>query len=191
MAGAHYGASLALAWELGDQRLVAESLEEIASVAGARGRPQQVACLLAAAETLREAIGTPRPPAEQDRYARIEAAARDRLGEADWTAAWTTGRIMARDQAVAYAQAALAEPAVPQPDAPPAAPPAPADLLALTEREREVLRLVAAGLTNKEIAGRLHLSPRTVQAHLYRIFDKLDVTTRGAAVRYALDHGLK
>jgi DNA-binding NarL/FixJ family response regulator len=64
------------------------------------------------------------------------------------------------------------------------------ELVDLTEREIAVLRLVAAGLTTKEIAARLALSPRTVQAHLYRIFGKLDVTTRSAATRYALDHGL-
>jgi DNA-binding NarL/FixJ family response regulator len=60
----------------------------------------------------------------------------------------------------------------------------------LTEREIEVLRLVAEGLTNKEIAERLVLSHRTVQAHLYSIFSKLDVTTRSAATRAALERGL-
>jgi DNA-binding NarL/FixJ family response regulator len=60
----------------------------------------------------------------------------------------------------------------------------------LTDREVDVLRLLAAGLTNKDIADRLVLSPRTVQAHLYRIFGKLDVTTRSAATRYAVEHDL-
>lgn len=55
----------------------------------------------------------------------------------------------------------------------------------LTEREAEVLRLVADGLTNAQIAGRLVLSPLTVNAHLRSIFNKLDVTTRTAAVRKA------
>lgn len=60
----------------------------------------------------------------------------------------------------------------------------------LSEREVEVLRLVAAGLTNGEVAERLYLSPRTVHAHLRRIYDKLGVGSRGAAVRFAHDHGL-
>ena len=60
----------------------------------------------------------------------------------------------------------------------------------LTEREVEVLRLLAAGLTNRDIADKLVLSPRTVQAHLYKIFNKLDVTTRSAATRYAVEQGL-
>ena len=60
----------------------------------------------------------------------------------------------------------------------------------LTSRELEVLKLTAAGLTNRAIAGRLRLSPRTVDAHLRSIFTKLDVGSRTAATRYALDHGL-
>lgn len=60
-----------------------------------------------------------------------------------------------------------------------------AQSLRLTEREVEVLGLLVVGLTNKEIAERLVLSHRTVQAHLYSIFSKLNVTTRSAATRMA------
>jgi DNA-binding CsgD family transcriptional regulator/tetratricopeptide (TPR) repeat protein len=72
----------------------------------------------------------------------------------------------------------------------PAGPP-PARLAGLTAREVEVVRLLAAGLTNAEIAARLSLSPRTVNAHLTTIYGKLGVATRGAAIRIALDHGLR
>lgn len=58
---------------------------------------------------------------------------------------------------------------------------------ALTRREIEVLHWLARGLSNAEIAARLTISPRTVSAHLRSIFAKLDVTTRTAAVRAALD----
>jgi DNA-binding NarL/FixJ family response regulator len=57
---------------------------------------------------------------------------------------------------------------------------------ALTPQEREIALLAATGLTNKEIGKRLFLSPRTVGAHLYRIFPKLGITSR-AALRDALD----
>ena len=60
----------------------------------------------------------------------------------------------------------------------------------LTERESEVLRLVARGLTNAEVAGHLILSPLTINAHLRSIYGKLGVNTRSAATRYAVDHGL-
>jgi DNA-binding CsgD family transcriptional regulator len=55
----------------------------------------------------------------------------------------------------------------------------------LTPQEHEIASLAASGLTNKQIAARLHLSPRTVSGHLYRIFPKLGVPTR-AALRDAL-----
>ena len=60
----------------------------------------------------------------------------------------------------------------------------------VTAREAEVLALVAAGLTNARIAERLYLSENTVRAHLHRIYDKLDLTSRAEAVRYAIDHGI-
>jgi DNA-binding NarL/FixJ family response regulator len=58
----------------------------------------------------------------------------------------------------------------------------------LTQREVEVLRLIAMGLSNQEIADKLVLSKRTVHAHLRSIFAKLDVTTRTAATRVAMEH---
>jgi len=58
----------------------------------------------------------------------------------------------------------------------------------LTPQEFEVASLAASGLTNKEIARRLHMSPRTVGSHLYKIFPKLGIASR-AALRDALaDH---
>jgi two-component system response regulator NreC len=60
----------------------------------------------------------------------------------------------------------------------------------LTEREVEVLRLIALGHTNSEIAGQLYLSVRTVESHRAHIQHKLRLTTRAELVRYALDHDL-
>ena len=60
----------------------------------------------------------------------------------------------------------------------------------LTEREVEVLRLIALGHTNNEIAERLFLSVRTVESHRAHVQQKLRASTRAELVRYALDHGL-
>jgi DNA-binding NarL/FixJ family response regulator len=60
----------------------------------------------------------------------------------------------------------------------------------LTSREREVLRLVSAGKTNKAIAAELGLSEKTVERHLSNIFDKLNVPSRTAAATYAYRHHL-
>jgi DNA-binding NarL/FixJ family response regulator len=61
---------------------------------------------------------------------------------------------------------------------------------AAAEREAEVLRCLAAGRSNKEIAAALVISDKTVQRHLSNIFTKLGVTSRTAAAAYAHEHGL-
>ena len=58
----------------------------------------------------------------------------------------------------------------------------------LTVREVEVLRLVARGLTNEQVAEQLVISPRTVNSHLNSIYSKIGVESRTAATRYAVDH---
>jgi DNA-binding NarL/FixJ family response regulator len=60
---------------------------------------------------------------------------------------------------------------------------------ALTVRESEVLRLLAEGKTNRQIAERLVISPRTVNTHLTSLYQKLGVTSRTAATRFAIEHG--
>jgi DNA-binding NarL/FixJ family response regulator len=60
----------------------------------------------------------------------------------------------------------------------------------LTRRELDVVRLVAAGLTNRAVAQRLFLSEKTVARHLSNIYAKLDLPSRAAATAYAYDHGL-
>ena len=60
----------------------------------------------------------------------------------------------------------------------------------LTAREVEVLRLVAAGLSNAEIAERLFLSPNTVKVHVAHILAKIGVHNRAAATEFALRHGI-
>jgi two-component system response regulator NreC len=67
---------------------------------------------------------------------------------------------------------------------------APASAAPLTQREREVLRLLALGHTNGEVAERLHLSVRTVETHRANLQGKLDATSRADLVRHARERGL-
>jgi DNA-binding NarL/FixJ family response regulator len=60
----------------------------------------------------------------------------------------------------------------------------------LTPRELEVLRLIATGMTNREVAADLVLSEKTVARHVSNIFTKLGVTSRSAATAYAFSNGL-
>lgn len=61
----------------------------------------------------------------------------------------------------------------------------------LTEREREVLALLAQGATNRQIADELYLSADTIKTHVRKVFTKLDVTNRTQAAIIARDHGLE
>lgn len=92
----------------------------------------------------------------------------------------TAGRLC-RDAVEAVLEAAG------HPPAPPPPPPRPADL---TEREVEVLVLLASGLTNKQIAQRLVVSPRTVQHHVAHVYSKIDRRTRAGAAMFAMEHRL-
>ena len=83
-----------------------------------------------------------------------------------------------------YIEYALEQETVPDPAAPVAYP------AGLSAREVEVLRLVATGLTNAEVAEKLFLSSRTVEWYLGAIYRKLGLHSRAEAVRFAAEHGL-
>ncbi|NBM20905.1 response regulator transcription factor, partial [Streptomyces sp. GC420] len=76
------------------------------------------------------------------------------------------------------------------PEAPPALCPAPGALAALSDRERQVLTLVARGLNNTEIAESLGLSPLTAKTHVSRIMGKLEARDRAQLVIAAYESGL-
>jgi DNA-binding CsgD family transcriptional regulator len=117
---------------------------------------------------------------------RALSGVRARLGEDGFAAAWAAGRALPLANAVAEAEqiAVVLAAAVPH---------YPVDstaLAGLTPREREVLRLLVDGHTDREIAEALFVSPRTVGGHVSRILAKLEVETRRGARAHALRHGL-
>jgi DNA-binding NarL/FixJ family response regulator len=131
------------------------------------------------------------PEVEADHEAAV-AAARAALGEAAFAAAWAAGQAMTPEQAAAEALAAE-EPVATGTGVPPATapgPPTPARQTArpagLTAREVEVLRLLAQGKTDRQIAGELIISEKTVGRHLEHVYAKLGVASRTAATALAL-----
>jgi predicted ATPase/DNA-binding CsgD family transcriptional regulator len=171
---------LSVAQEIGDETQVGWHLIGLAGVAVAEGQPVRAARLLGAAET-RIDVQVSMNDAERADYTRTVESVRGKLGEKIFTAVWAEGRSMTPEQALAAPEKA------PAPVSPPAAPTYPDGL---TAREVQILRLLAAGPTVAEIAAHLVISPRTVTTHITTIYRKIQVSTRSAATRYAIEHKL-
>jgi DNA-binding CsgD family transcriptional regulator/tetratricopeptide (TPR) repeat protein len=185
-ATALYRESIALNWQCGDAAGIADGLAGLARIAITLGEAERATRLLGAAESLRQTVGVPIPRMIRVGQERAVAAARARLGEETFAAAWAAGRALPIEQAVAEALAAAPSPT-------PSAHRSPLDpalRFGLTPREAEVLRLVARRLTDKEIAAAIALSPRTVMHHVSSLLGKLGVPTRREAAAWAARHGL-
>jgi len=174
-----------------DVGLVASCLEGLAVVVAAQGELVWAARLWGAAEAQREAIGAPMPPVDLPAYASNVAEARSKLGDKAFAVAWAEGRAMTPQQALDAQSSAVTT----QPDSTMQSSTSQAKSAAifpdgLTAREVEVLRLLAQGMTDAHIAEQLVISPRTVNNHLTSIYQKIQVSSRSAATRYAVDHGL-
>jgi predicted ATPase/DNA-binding CsgD family transcriptional regulator len=157
------------------------NLDLLATAISMRGDHERAARLFGAAEAAREAAGVSVLPSTRADYDRGVAAARTGLGEAAFDPAWAEGKAMPPKLAV---ELALNQPPLPEDDAPPSYP------AGLSAREVDVLKLVAQGLTNAQIARDLFISPNTVNRHLNSIYHKIDVSSRAAATRFASEHRL-
>jgi DNA-binding CsgD family transcriptional regulator len=190
-ARAFYEESLATASAVGDKLNMASCLEGLASVVATQGEPAWAARLWGAAEFLREAIGAPIPPVERVDYERSVAAARASLDEKTFAAAWAEGGTMSPEQALATQRRETMPKIIPAGQLttlPAKSPSTYPD--GLTAREVEVLRLVAQGLTDAQVAEQLVISRRTVNWYLTSIYSKIGVPSRSAATRYAIEQHL-
>jgi predicted ATPase/DNA-binding CsgD family transcriptional regulator len=187
-ARAAYEESIAIFEELGDRWFLAVSLDGLAGVTSAEGRFVRAARLLGTAEALFEDIGAPLPPHCRPAHERTLAAIRARLDEKNLAAAWAEGRAMTPERTIARLERTPEHTgAESEPTGVWSSLPYPAGL---TVREVEVLRLVAEGLTDAQVAEKLYISLRTVNAHLRSIYAKLGVSSRSAATRYAVENEL-
>lgn len=171
-----------------DESAIAYFLYGFALIALKKEQPWQAAQLLGTSEKLRSGEVDPLWRRE---YEQIVGRLQAQLGEQAFAAAWAEGRSMTPEQALAArGQAITTAPTLSASSTSSPAKPSPTYPDGLTAREVEVLRLVAKGLTDAKIAEQLVISHRTVNNHLTSIYSKIQVSSRAAATRYAMEHRL-
>jgi non-specific serine/threonine protein kinase len=181
---AAYRESVDLTRDNGDRRFLTNAVAGIAAVAAAMGRLEHAARLYSATAALRGQIGAGVEAWQRSRHERSVALVRDGLSPAVFAAAWETGEVLPVEAIVTEALATvdlISAPAAPDPAA---------AEMGLTKRERDVLHFLVQGLSDREIAAALFISPRTVGGHVTNLLAKLGVDSRTSAATFAVRHGL-
>lgn len=166
----------ALTWAVdkGVNLHVPEILECLADLTAGDGNRLEAARLFGAAHGLRQGMGLVRFTIHEAAYRRSVTELQNAMEESAFDAAWAEGVTLSIEEAIAYAQRGRGRRKRPASGWP-----------SLTPAERDVARLVCEGLPNKEIAARLFVSPRTVQAHLTHVYTKLGIASRVQLVQEA------
>ncbi len=187
----HFIDSLETARITGVRLYVGGALLGLALATTADGEPSVAATLHGVADEQLEQAGRVLEVLEAGLHESDHAHLRATLGDAAFEAAYRHGRTLSQSDAITLASgAAEHDPGI---AAPPAAGPATADGSSsrLSEREREIVALVAGGATDAQIAERLFLSINTVRSHLERIRDKTGARRRAELARYAIVAGIE
>ena len=162
---------------------IVEGLRGFAALASKTGLAAESARLYAAVAADGRGDSASLWALEKLEYKHYIGMARARLSDADFEAEQAKGRALSMEQAIAYALSLSFQPPKPsQKDSKPTQ--------GLSGREREVVTLIARGLSNSEIADELVLSKRTVEHHMANILSKLGFTNRAQIVRWAIENGL-
>jgi non-specific serine/threonine protein kinase len=178
--------ALALLEQLGNPYGEAVAISALAAVAAADGDHDCAARLLGASAAILERLGNPLEPADRLAQQRTEELARRALGSA-FEAAYGAGRSLSPTEAK---RLGLATRAVAAPREEPSPRVLAPGVAGLSPREREVVRLIAAGRTSEEIAEALVISPRTADTHAAHIRDKLGLRSRAEIAAWGIRHGL-
>jgi len=150
---------------------------EMLAALGVGANPQHSARLFGAANAMREAQGGARCRCFQDSHDAAVSATLKALGENDFRTAREEGAALSTAEAINYVQRGRGTRGRPA-----------SGWESLTRSELDVIRLVSEGLTNKDIASRLFISPRTVQSHLTHVYTKLAISSRVQLVQEAARH---
>jgi predicted ATPase/class 3 adenylate cyclase/DNA-binding CsgD family transcriptional regulator len=170
--------ALSCALSSGARLPLPDILECLAGLAGEAGNLEQAARLFGATEAVRQRMGIVRFRLYDADYESSVSGLRNSLGENGFDAAWAEGAALSTDEAIAYAQRGRGERKR-----------ASSGWASLTRAELDVVKLVSEGLGNKDVAARLFVSPRTVQAHLTHIYTKLGLTSRVQLAQAAARRG--
>jgi predicted ATPase/DNA-binding CsgD family transcriptional regulator len=184
-----FQASLAIWLKIGERAFIPRGLEGIAAVAAARFDPATAVCLAGAAAGLREGLGTVPLPVERARVECWLESARDALGHQAAKTAFDRGRGMTPEAAVEFARSALSTDEHSDRCLAPGSVQS-HDPRLLTAREREVVALIARGLSNRQIGDMLVISERTAEVHVAHIRDKLGLASRPRIAVWAVEQGL-
>jgi DNA-binding CsgD family transcriptional regulator len=174
--------ALEIACKLADCMGLARTLETLACVLASHA-PEQTAYLAGGAAALRDRTGTVPWPTELARITRWYGLARRKIGQATFETEWRAGRAMTNAATIATGRAFVAEALVAF-----AGEPKQAKSSLLTPRQKEVVALVARGLTNEQIAQELVISPATARAHVEHVLDRLDLHSRAQVAAWASAH---
>ncbi|PZS27175.1 MAG: LuxR family transcriptional regulator [Pseudonocardiales bacterium] len=158
---------------------IPECLDVLAAIAATQESFQEAARLLGAAAAGRQRLGIVRFPPEPEFWASVELTTRKALGHDGYDAAFAAGTALRTDEAVAYVRRARGERKRPS-----------HGWDSLTPTELEIVRHIAAGLTNRQIGQRMFISPGTVKTHLSHVFTKLGTSSRSHLAAEAIRHRL-
>ncbi len=182
VAAERYREVLGLSGVLGERHLISRVVDRVGAVLQLAGKPRQAVRFFGAAAAIREASGDTLFQDEDADLTARAVRARAALGEDAYTAAWESGHALpfavAIEEAVRAAGSAAADRGVAVVD------------FGLTARESEVLRLLADGVTDREIADAIFVARATASKHVAAVIAKLGVESRTAAVAFALRHRL-
>jgi non-specific serine/threonine protein kinase len=176
--------ALRMSQDMGRTPQVIETLEGMASLAGAMGKATRAAHLWGAAEAARQATGIIAfSPGELALHEPHLALASSQLGDEAWQEALAEGRAMSLEEAAQYALSEEADQSGATIGQEPSAYDEP--MGNLTRREQEVVRLIAQGLTNRQISTELSISERTAGNHVAKILRKLGLRSRTQIASWA------
>jgi predicted ATPase/DNA-binding CsgD family transcriptional regulator len=168
--------ALVIRQQLKNSATIAFTIEKLGWLAATAGDARGSARRLGAAAAIRSRAGAQLYPYEIDGHRQAEATARQALGDGPFEAAYAEGLAMSIDQAIEQCRGR---------DLPRTAPNG-----RVSPRTRQIARLVAQGLTNRQIADELVIQESTVASHLRQIYDRFDLAGRAQLASWAFEHGL-